>query len=428
MPFDPHPARQGVHPQVTLVGPARPVTSLCLALLLILTPLACDSPVAPSLDKKEPAVTASPPPRSEPLGDEATSTASRPPHGSSAVTKTVARTLNSLRNGARTGLLVPHDGSRLDGPPELQFAVITDLHVRQSSQRGDPIPRGLYRLVDALVLARPDFVVVTGDLTSGDRDLHFSPRTMDRWWTSARTALTPLREANIPVLIIPGNHDAYTEEQQQAYRRAWVDLPLWLASLEIREDPLDDPPFYYSVDVGDLTLVLLNVVSRSLAEEQTWWLDHLVMMQDDAPFIAFGHLPLRSVVGDELTNSHLEGNLGRRLVKGNVLAYFCGHEHLLWDEWIELVRGGRIRQIISGVGGAGYLRSYGPSARRYCLADHCRLPASSTVVEVNPGTSRLTQNVTFVWAEVRHGELTVRPQFVDARGAHPYPQGQVEEQ
>ena len=96
--------------------------------------------------------------------------------------------------------------------------------------------------IAALVDARPDLVVVTGDLSN---------LALRSEWIAARDLLTPLVEAGIRYTVIPGNHDTYLAQAlggdfEQVFAPALV------------ADAREATPYPYVVRVGATSVVHVN--------------------------------------------------------------------------------------------------------------------------------------------------------------------------
>jgi 3',5'-cyclic AMP phosphodiesterase CpdA len=75
----------------------------------------------------------------------------------------------------------------------------------------------LEKTVDAMLAERPDAVVITGDL------IHIGLRSeMDQ----LRDFLKAL-SSQLPLLLVPGNHDLYHQDSLANLHQAWGDLPLF---------------------------------------------------------------------------------------------------------------------------------------------------------------------------------------------------------
>jgi len=134
--------------------------------------------------------------------------------------------------------------ARFDGeipmPHVVRLAHLSDLHVALplagphpglkrwlgrlnwlANRRWSHDPARLAAAVEQIVRARPDAVLVTGDLGQTGQ-----PEEIQR----AAAALAPLAAAGIPALVVSGNHDRYgaEPEAQQAFRRVQEALRLHL--------------------------------------------------------------------------------------------------------------------------------------------------------------------------------------------------------
>src|SRR5438477_613904 len=81
----------------------------------------------------------------------------------------------------------------------------------------------------------------------------------------------------------------------------------------------------------------------------------LVVLADAAPAklrLTIGHVPVASAIGH--TNDGFRRALGGLLAAGGVAAYFCGHEHVSWDEDLDVGGGRTLRQVTVGTAGASY--------------------------------------------------------------------------
>jgi hypothetical protein len=110
--------------------------------------------------------------------------------------------------------------------------------------------------------------------------------------------------------------------------------------------------------------------------------------------------------------------LGGLLAKGRATLYLSGHEHLVWDEVLD-VPGGKVRQVIVGTPGASYTYPLRPDlVGRYCVGARGTLPGSGAVFTINPATGDQAQQVAFVLLECEDdGTVRVRPMALDKDGS-----------
>ena len=153
---------------------------------------------------------------------------------------------------------------------------LSDLHVGGSENGVDPIPR-LEAVIEAVrgLPNRPDAVLVTGDLTDDGTGENYG---------AAREMLARL---DLPLHVLPGNHD------DRGRIRAAFDLP-----------GEGEEPVNYSVDVGELRLVLFDssVPGRnpgSYDADRLGWLDRELAAQPDRPtLLAVHHPPLATGIAE----------------------------------------------------------------------------------------------------------------------------------
>lgn len=247
----------------------------------------------------------------------------------------------------------------------------------------------------------PDAVVMLGDLTSGDPADGVPLPKVQSWWAAMKEALAPLRAAGIPVLPIPGNHDQYTAVHRQAYEEAWSQLAQQVAPLRLS----GRPAHAYSCRIGDAHLCLASMVDQNVNDEEARFLREDLAAATTPLRLVFGHVPAQSAM------THVAMNYRKRLVEllahGGASAYFCGHEHLYWDELIELVPGQpKVRQVIVGTPGAAYtwpLRA--DLMKRYCNGRQGVTPYGEVRFGIDPVTRKQLDGVVFV--EV----ITASPSF-----------------
>jgi len=150
------------------------------------------------------------------------------------------------------------------------LAQLSDLHIGANWEGVDPRPR-LEQVIEAIrALPNPvDAVVVSGDLTAdgGEEDSQMARQLLDR--------------LEVPVHVLPGNHDL-----RASLRRAF-ELP------GERDEPVN-----YSVEVGELRLVILDSIvpgqdPGAFDSEQLRWLDQELDKEPERPtLLAMHHPPL----------------------------------------------------------------------------------------------------------------------------------------
>jgi hypothetical protein len=289
------------------------------------------------------------------------------------------------------------------------IAVLGDVHVTT----GGAVPAGFTAVVRAVSALHPRCVVLCGDATSGNPDDGQPIERVRLWWHAFQDALAPIRTQGTPILAIAGNHDFYTQAHRDGYREAWADLRSWAPSLSLA----GALPLSYSCDVDGFHLSLAHVIDQDIAGDVARWLaTDLAGAVGAKARICFGHVPLISAMGHSSPSFRTE--LGGLLAAGRATLYLSGHEHLVWDEVLD-VPGGKVRQVIVGTPGASYTYPLRPDlVGRYCLGARGTLPGSGAAFTLNPATGYQAQQVAFVLLECQDdGTVHVRPMALDKDGS-----------
>lgn len=190
------------------------------------------------------------------------------------------------------------------------------------SRRHEYAPRVLNAAIDALVAARPDCVVVSGDLSN----LGLRSELLE-----ARRRLERIDQAGIPLAVIPGNHDAYlrscTKGRFEAIFADWQ-----------RNDGHTDGPYPFLRRVGPARLLCFNSAIPTapmfaygrVDDDQLGRARELLAQYSEGPLmVALHHHPIRAV--------HKRIDVTRELKGGAAFRAFCvehgaalivhGHNH-----------------------------------------------------------------------------------------------------
>ncbi len=204
------------------------------------------------------------------------------------------------------------------------------------------------RLVREITRVRPGFLVSLGDLVFDGAS--------ERHWARLDALTAPLREADIPVLPVLGNHEY------------WGSDAAALANYFQRFPVLEGRRWYCRMQ-GPVGLVFvdtnLDVLDDARRREQLAWLDAtLSAFEADRSVrgvLLFGHHPPftnSTVTGDE---QDVQEQLVPRVLRfPKVLGYFSGHVH----NYERYVRGGKLF-VVSGGGGGPRARLATGSQRRH---------------------------------------------------------------
>ncbi len=204
------------------------------------------------------------------------------------------------------------------------------------------------RVVRELVHARPGFVVSLGDLVFDGAS--------ERHWGRLDTLLAPLREADVPVLPVLGNHE-YWGTNSQGLKNYFQRFPV----LEGRR--------WYCLARGQVGLVFLDSNFDELGDAQRRaqlaWLDATLSAFEEDPSVRgvllLAHHPPytnSTVTGDERdVQEHFVPRVHRFR---KVLGYVSGHVH----SYERFERQGK-RFLVSGGGGGPRVTLATGEARRH---------------------------------------------------------------
>lgn len=210
----------------------------------------------------------------------------------------------------------------------LQIAVISDLNGSYGSTKyGRDVSAAIKRIIEL----RPDLVIVTGDMIAGQRvSPKLSRSQLNLMWQSFdRNVRRPLKQAQIPLLVTPGNHDASAYGGFDAERRVYAETwHSWGPELPLADG--QNFPFYYSAKLENVLFVSLDVTTvGSLPREQMNWLKGQIEDVSSRPraTILFSHLPLWPVAENRERETIGDPALQALLTSSGVELYLSGHHH-----------------------------------------------------------------------------------------------------
>ena len=223
----------------------------------------------------------------------------------------------------------------MNATPYTFLAQITDPHIREPGRlaygRINTAPY-LERAVASVLALRqkPDALVITGDLTDFGRPAEYA---------HLAGLLAPL--ADLPLYLLPGNHDERAQLRRSFAQHAYLQ---------------DGGEFVqYSVRVGQLRLIALDTVAPGeshgvLCAERLAWLEReLAACRGEPVVIAMHHPPFRTLIGHMDKIGLLQGAEQLEAIVArhpNVERIICGHLHRA----IDVRFGGTIASTCPGPG------------------------------------------------------------------------------
>ena len=218
----------------------------------------------------------------------------------------------------------------------IRIAVISDLNESYgSTQYRSHVTKAIQRIIQL----KPDLVLSTGDMVAGQQlhPLLGRPKLEAMWKSFHQSVSSPLANADIPLAVTPGNHDA------SAYASFTLEREIYNEQWQARKPKLnyindDHYPYYYAFSAGDTLFVSLDATRVGhLPVEQKVWLDKLMTAhgQQYKQRVVFGHVPLwpfavgreQDILGDHELESLLQQGSVDIFLNGHHHAYYPGHKN-----------------------------------------------------------------------------------------------------
>ncbi|MBW9222161.1 metallophosphoesterase [Methanothermococcus sp. SCGC AD-155-C09] len=204
----------------------------------------------------------------------------------------------------------------------IYFIHLADIHLCDDNEIGEvfggtvPPVTTTERAIEEVIGFEPEIVIQTGDIVALAEEYDLD--TDERWYDLVNTTIyTPIKEANIPFLFAPGNHDPAGIEMDD------VDTsdPRYGDGLLLRYLGEGRDTTYYSYNHGDYHFVVIDPVETEesgyrvvrLPGEQLDWLESDLENNSDKFIIIGYHQPLASWEDDSY-NGFL-----------NVISQYNGH-------------------------------------------------------------------------------------------------------
>ena len=219
----------------------------------------------------------------------------------------------SLNGGVPASLLISNANAAERGAKNsaFSFVQISDTHIGFNKPANpDPIATLRKAIADIKALPQaPAFVLHTGDITHLSKDSEFDD------------AMQVLKEINLPIHFVPGEHDTQDEGNGKAFLNRFG------------KDTLGDG--WYSFDAhGAHFIALVNVVRLqsgglgSLGDAQLAWLkSDLAHRSASTPIVVFAHMPLWSLYPDWGWGTADSGEALKLLNRFGSVTVLNGHIH-----------------------------------------------------------------------------------------------------
>lgn len=221
-----------------------------------------------------------------------------------------------------------------------KFAMISDTHDDDKAHTETGVTARLAPIISYIIEEHPDFVLETGDLITGVLTKKTSPvyKKYDRQYGYFQQATAPLTQSNILLLVIRGNHDYGTFNEDPAATKAYMEA---FAGTMPQNGPADAKGLSYSFVHNKLKFIMLDQYVNASSGSVTLPMDLLKSELENSlgaeHIFVMGHSPaftLNSNTSDDAAHFNLFDQPALRdqfwnlLTDNHVTAYVSGHKHL----------------------------------------------------------------------------------------------------
>ena len=220
-----------------------------------------------------------------------------------------------------------------------QFKIVqfTDLHFNNDNRSNDATIRVMYRILDA---ETPDFVVLSGDVITGDDEITTDTEWFPRLW---KMAVSPMVNRSTPYSIILGNHDGHAHMS----RTDIVQLDMQQPMSATKIIPGIAASNYF-IDVVNATtgyrMWFFDSMDSECRGRHSWGcvddavVDWATQIPNKLPGIAFIHIPIYQMDDAKLSQKlgikqefiskpRFDTGIMHFTSSQNVGAMFFGHDH-----------------------------------------------------------------------------------------------------
>ncbi|WP_413585007.1 metallophosphoesterase family protein [Bdellovibrio sp. HCB274] len=250
-------------------------------------------------------------------------------------------------------------------------------------------------IVKSMISRQPAAILGVGDYIDGEKTSLSNSTYVSMWNAFSKKVMAPMRDARIPFLPTPGNHDAYYNQERQQYSTFWDKNK---GNVEFVDD--DNFPFYYSFIQEDVFFVSLDNANYSSLKNRTaqlaWLKAQLTSSRAKGARarVVYGHIPLYSIVATKANSSTVYSNgvlTGERrtagsntleaiLLNNNVDLVIFGHSHGFYSGHYTYADGKKLQVVSMPCAG---------SAPRYLVGTSTKTP-TGYVELVFSETNKLT--------------------------------------
>ncbi|MBU2703550.1 putative phosphodiesterase [Sporomusaceae bacterium BoRhaA] len=243
-----------------------------------------------------------------------------------------------------------------------KFAVISDTHDNDKTHTTTGVTPYLAPIINDIVEEKPDMVMETGDLIVGALTEPTSPvyKKYAVQYAAFQKAVEPLKNANVPLFVIRGNHDYGAANEEADLQKVYLEK---FANRMPQNGPADAKGLSYSFVHNKVKFIMVDQYVHATNKDATlpmdWLKTELENKQGVDHIFVMGHSPAYSPTNEKKRHFNLYDQPALRdqfwdlLVKNNVTAYISGHKHVYFRGNVK-----GVEQI--GAGNLGSALSYNP--------------------------------------------------------------------
>lgn len=217
-----------------------------------------------------------------------------------------------------------------------KFAVISDTHDNDKANTSTGVTPYLAPIIHYIAEEKPDMVLATGDLITGALTEPTSPvfKKYDVQYAAFLKAVEPLKQANIPLYVIRGNHDYGEDNGDEDLQTVYTQT---FANQMPQNGPVDAKGLSYSFVHKNIKFIMVDQYVNATNKEPTlpmdWLKAELESNKADHLFV-LGHSPAYALTNEKKHHFNLYDQRALRddfwqlLIDNKVTAYICGHKHV----------------------------------------------------------------------------------------------------
>jgi len=184
--------------------------------------------------------------------------------------------------------------------------------------------RILSEIAQQIIIDNPDFLLFPGDLINGSRDADIHRKQITKW----RDTMQPVRDANIPIYPVRGNHDL-GPGKDSAGLSIWNEI---LATPYALPDngPQNEKKLTYSVTHKNAFIVVMDQYSTKGQHNDQAWLDDQLANNTAPHIFVMGHEPAFAVKHQDCLDDYPKKRNAflQSITNAGGRTYFCGHDHM----------------------------------------------------------------------------------------------------